>query len=86
MKVKNTVADEPKDHGLTLREEDGKKAYTLDDNAGKEHTLWFRIKKYRASYILMAPFMILFLLFTVIPVVASIYISLTSFDMLSPPL
>ena len=51
----------------------------------KEHSLGFRLKKYRSSYLLMAPYMILFLLFTVIPVIASILISFTSFDMLSPP-
>lgn len=51
----------------------------------REHGLGFRLKKYRSSYLLMAPYMILFLIFTVIPVLASILISFTSFDMLSPP-
>ena len=54
-------------------------------SGAKEHGLGFRLKKYRSSYLLMAPYMILFLLFTVIPVIASILISFTSFDMLSPP-
>lgn len=47
--------------------------------------LWRSVWKHRASYMLMAPFMLLFLVFTVIPVIASIFISLTSFDMLSKP-
>ena len=54
-------------------------------SGAREHGLGFRLKKYRSSYLLMAPYMILFLLFTVIPVIASILISFTSFDMLSPP-
>ena len=51
----------------------------------KEHGLGFRMKKYRSSYFLLAPYMTLFLVFTVIPVLASILISFTSFDMLSMP-
>ena len=54
-------------------------------SGAREHGLGFRLKKYRSSYLLMAPYMILFLLFTVIPVIASILISFTSFDMLSAP-
>lgn len=77
------IAKTAENDGLVLRE-DNKKAYALG-KGGNEHGLWFRIKKYKTSYILMAPFMILFLLFTVIPVVASIVISLTSFDMLNAP-
>ena len=76
--AKTAVAD-----GLVLRE-DNKKGYALPGGKN-EHGLWFRIKKYKSSYILMAPFMILFLVFTVIPVLASIVISLTSFDMLNAP-
>lgn len=50
-----------------------------------EHSLLNRMKKYRASYLLMAPFMILFLIFTVVPVLSAIGISFTQFDMLSIP-
>lgn len=78
------IVKEAETDGLVLRE-DNKKGYALDGKGGTEHGLWFRIKKYKASYFLIAPFMILFLLFTVIPVVASILISLTSFDMLNAP-
>lgn len=41
--------------------------------------------KYRESYQLMLPFTVLFLLFTVIPVVSSMALSFTNFDMLNPP-
>ena len=46
-----------------------------------QHVLW----KNRASYLLMAPYFILFFLFTVIPVLMSIYLSLTYFNMLEAP-
>ncbi|HIW73425.1 MAG TPA: sugar ABC transporter permease [Firmicutes bacterium] len=39
----------------------------------------------RASYVLMAPFLLLFLVFVVIPVVASVALSFTSFNMLQVP-
>lgn len=83
MKAKTATVVEPKDHSLTLQKEKGDKGYKLSNR--NEHSLWRRIWKYRASYGLMAPFMILFVVFTVIPVLASIFISLTSFDMLSAP-
>ncbi|MBQ1861293.1 MAG: sugar ABC transporter permease, partial [Clostridia bacterium] len=45
------------------------------------HEIW----KNRASYLLMAPYFILFFLFTVIPVLMSIYLSFTYFNMLEAP-
>lgn len=44
-----------------------------------------RIYNFRASYILLAPFLLLFLVFTVIPVFSSVVLSFTSFDMLQTP-
>ena len=44
-----------------------------------------RIRKYKESYLLIAPFMILFTIFTVIPVLASVGLSFTSFNMLQMP-
>ena len=49
----------------------------------KEYSLGRRIWKYRESYQLMAPFMLLFMLFTLIPVIAAIVLSFTDFNMLS---
>lgn len=43
------------------------------------------IKKYRQSYMLMAPFTIIFLVFTIIPVVVAIYFSFTYYNILQPP-
>lgn len=50
-----------------------------------EHSLGRRIWKYRESYVLIAPFMILFTVFTVIPVLAAVGLSFTSFNMLQMP-
>lgn len=43
------------------------------------------IKKDRISYILIAPYMLLFFLFTVLPVCSSIILSFTNFNMLEMP-
>ncbi|WP_160034643.1 carbohydrate ABC transporter permease [Paenibacillus sp. An7] len=43
------------------------------------------IKRDRHAYVLLAPYVLLFLLFTVLPVVISIFFSFTSFNMLEFP-
>ncbi len=47
--------------------------------------LWKNIKKSKVSYFLMAPYMILFFMFTVFPVVVSIVLGFTDFNMLEIP-
>ncbi|MBB6691765.1 sugar ABC transporter permease [Cohnella xylanilytica] len=48
--------------------------------------LWtLEVRKHRQSYILLAPYMILFLLFTVLPVCMAIAISFTNFNLLEFP-
>ncbi|MBN1777800.1 MAG: sugar ABC transporter permease [Clostridiales bacterium] len=44
-----------------------------------------RIWKARSSYLLMAPYFILFFFFTVLPVLMSVGLSFTHFNMLEPP-
>lgn len=44
-----------------------------------------RIYNSRASYVLMAPFLILFLVFVVIPIISSVFLSFTSFNMFQMP-
>ena len=53
--------------------------------AFKQRKLGYRIKKSRVSYAMLAPYFILFFLFTVLPVVISIAFSFTYFNMLEPP-
>lgn len=48
-------------------------------------TLGQRIIKSHTSYLMLAPFAILFLVFTIIPVIAAIGLSFTSFDMVQNP-
>ncbi len=51
----------------------------------KKDTLARRIVKNKASYLLVAPYFILFFLFTVLPVLMSVGLSFTYFNMLEPP-
>lgn len=44
-----------------------------------------QIKRSRESYLLLAPFMLLFLFLTVIPMVSAIGLSFTNFNMLETP-
>ena len=51
----------------------------------KQRTLRYRIRKSKSSYIMLAPYFILFFLFTILPVVMSISLSFTYFNMLEAP-
>lgn len=51
----------------------------------KRLTLCEQIKRNKVYYSMMAPFLIVFLVFTVIPVFMSFFLSFTSFDMLQAP-
>ena len=53
--------------------------------ARKQRTLRYRIKKSKTSYIMMCPYFILFFLFTVLPVLMSMGLSFTYFNMLEAP-
>ena len=48
-------------------------------------SLWQRIKMNRISYFMMAPYFILFTVFTIIPVAASLVLGFTYFNMLETP-
>lgn len=54
--------------------------------SGKEKGILKQMRLNTANYLMMLPFMALFLLFTVIPVVTAIILSFTDFDMLSAPI
>ncbi len=53
-------------------------------NENKRNT-WLEIKKNKANYLLIAPYMIIFITFTVIPVISSMILSFTYFNMLQWP-
>ena len=59
-----------------------KEAYEI---AAKQKKLGYQIKRNKASYLMLAPYFILFFLFTVLPVVISIGLSFTYFNMLEAP-
>ena len=46
---------------------------------------WKEMKKNKTAYFMLAPFVLLFIIFTVLPVVLSIILSLTDFNMLQLP-
>ncbi|MCM1220409.1 MAG: sugar ABC transporter permease [Lachnospiraceae bacterium] len=48
-------------------------------------SLWQRVKHSRTSYLMLAPYFILFTVFTIIPVFAAIGLSFTYFNMLNVP-
>ncbi len=50
-----------------------------------EYSLGQRIYKARASYVLLLPFLLLFTVFVVIPIISSLFLSFTSFNMLQKP-
>jgi multiple sugar transport system permease protein len=54
-------------------------------NVRKNSTLGKRIARSKVSYIMCAPYFILFFLFTVLPVLTSIVLSFTYFNMLEAP-
>jgi multiple sugar transport system permease protein len=59
------------------------------ESVNKKNTapsLWQRMKSYYASYILMCPFLLIFITFNVIPVLIAIFFSLTQFNMIQSPI
>jgi multiple sugar transport system permease protein len=52
---------------------------------GRLALLWMNLRRYKKSYLLMSPFLILFTLFTIIPVVTSMGLSFTYYNILKPP-
>lgn len=51
----------------------------------KKHKLWFELSQNAGEYFFMLPFVIIFLVFTVVPVASSMILSFTSFNVLEPP-
>lgn len=55
------------------------------EKAKKQGRLWFRIKRSKTSYLMIAPYLILFTFFTIAPVLVSMGLSFTYFNMLEAP-
>jgi len=53
--------------------------------AKKQGKLWYQIKKSKSSYIMLAPYFILFFFFTVLPVAMAVGFSFTYYNMLEMP-
>ena len=53
--------------------------------AKKQGTVWYQMKKSKTSYLMLAPYFILFFLFTVLPVVMAVGFSFTYYNMLEMP-
>ena len=53
--------------------------------AEERRMLWLRIKQSKECYLMMAPFMLIFLVFTIVPVVMSLPMGFTDFDMVQLP-
>ena len=54
-------------------------------NDRNTHRLGRRMKKYWQSYLLIGPYVLLFIVFTVVPVLTAIALSFTNFDMVNIP-
>ena len=61
-----------------------KKAVIRSDMTRAQWT-WNEMKKHKVAYAMVAPYMLIFSLFTVVPVLLSIVISFTDFNLLEVP-
>ena len=61
-----------------------KKPISVHDMTKAQYT-WNEMKKNKAAYLLIAPFYLIFMLFTILPVILSLLISFTNFNMLEWP-
>ena len=51
----------------------------------ERHMLWQSVKKNKVCYLMLAPFMIFFVVFTIVPVIMSLPMGFTDFNMVQPP-
>lgn len=58
---------------------------TLRKEKSKLQWTWIEMKKYKVAYFMIAPFFLLFFTFTVVPVLLSVVLSFTTFNMLEFP-
>ena len=51
----------------------------------QRQAVWRQMKQNKEAYLMLLPFMLIFLVFTIIPVIMSLPIGLTDFDMVQYP-
>lgn len=56
-----------------------------DKNGIRRQPISVRIRRSKSSYLFLAPFMLLFLMFSVLPVLTALFLSFTDFNMVSVP-
>ena len=69
---------------MSLKKTEAKRP-TKRSEMSKFQWTWKEMKKNKTAYFMLAPFFLLFIIFTVLPVVLSIILSLTDFNMLQLP-
>ena len=63
----------------------GKERPVARDEMSKLQWTWKEMKRNKTAYFMLAPFFLLFIIFTVLPVLLSMILSLTDFNMLQFP-
>lgn len=59
--------------------------YYMEKRKAKRHVLWEEMKRSKRLYLFLAPYAILFTVFYIFPVLSSIVLSFTYFNVLEPP-
>lgn len=78
--AKEVSPEEQKKHNKAMKEPD-----SHSRNISKREYLWIQMKRTWVGYVMVIPFLVMFIAFTVVPVILSIVLSFTSFNMLEWP-
>ena len=62
-----------------------KKKAVIRSDMTKAQWTWKEMKRNKVAYLMVAPYMLIFICFTVVPVLLSIVISFTDFNLLEMP-
>ena len=78
--------DQTSEQGGTLqRKPIDKDKIGVKDKAEQRRLMWLQVKQNKECYFMLLPFMVLFLIFTIIPVLLSLPIGFTDFNMVQFP-
>ena len=83
-KIKGIFKKKKKDPDMVIDPTTGK-ARPIAREMTRRQYLWKEIKRNKVAYLMVGPFLILFFIFTVLPVFLSMILSLTDFNMLQMP-